>query len=235
MGAYLQDGRIILNLPSHDVSKTEAFIRANTALLSPPLVPEIRLHLAEESIPLWTKTEEELDRLGLPPPFWAFAWAGGQGLARHILDHPALVTGRSVIDIASGSGLVAIAARLAGAAAVSANDIDDIAACAIALNASANNVALAISCQDMIGGMITADVVLVGDLFYERDLAGRLLVWLQRLHAAGKTVLIGDPGRSYLPVAALEELAHYDVPVTRELEDAALKRCSVWRLRPDRL
>lgn len=235
MGACVQHGRRVLTLPDHGRHDKQAFILANTTLLTPPLVPEIRLHLAEESIALWEKTEEELERLGLPPPFWAFAWAGGQGLARYILDHPHIVAGHSVIDIASGSGLVAIAAMKAGASRVIANDIDEFAACAIALNAEANGVTISSLGDDVIGETIGADIVLVGDLFYERDVASRLLVWMQRLQGAGKTVLIGDPGRSYLPVEALEELARYDVPVTRELEDADIKRCTVWRPLPNRL
>ncbi len=235
MGACVQHGRCVLTSLDRGRHDKQAFILANTTLLTPPLVPEIRLHLAEESIALWEKTEEELERLGLPPPFWAFAWAGGQGLARYILDHPHIVAGKSVIDIASGSGLVAIAAMKAGASRVIANDIDEFAACAIALNAQANGVNISPSGDDIIGAAVGADVVLVGDLFYERDVASRLLVWLQRLQGAGKTVLIGDPGRSYLPVEALQEIARYDVPVTRELEDADIKRCTVWRPLPNRL
>lgn len=235
MGACVRHGRCVLTSPHHGRHRKQAFVLANTALLAPPLVPEIRLHLATQSIALWEKTEEELERLGLPPPFWAFAWAGGQGLARFILDHPHIVAGQNVIDIASGSGLVAIAAMKAGASTVVANDIDDFAACAMALNAEANGVTVSPLGDDVIGEAIAADVVLVGDLFYERDVASRLLAWLQQLQAIGKTVLIGDPGRSYLPIGALEEIARYDVPVTRELEDADIKRCTVWRPLPNRL
>lgn len=212
-----------------------AFVRRETRRLPVPLTPEITLHLAVESIPLWQKTEEELAEAGLPPPFWAFAWAGGQGLARYLLDHRDIVAGKSVLDIASGSGLVAIAAAKAGAAAVTADDIDPFAAAAIALNAELNGVRLAISPADLIGSAVTQDIILVGDLFYERDIARRLFTWLSALQEQGKTVLIGDPGRTYLPKDRLEQLASYDVPVTRELEDADIKRCTVWRPRPQAL
>ncbi|HLF21868.1 MAG TPA: methyltransferase [Aestuariivirga sp.] len=200
--------------------------------MAPPLVPEIRLHLAHEAVPVWQKTEEELGEIGLPPPFWAFAWAGGQALARHVLDRPELVRGRSVIDLASGSGLVAIAAIKAGAASVLAADIDGFAVAAVGLNAALNGVALEITRDDLLAAPPpSCDVVLVGDLFYEKALAGRVLAWLRQAEAAGGLVLIGDPGRSYLPKDELVKLAEYNVPVTRELEDSEIKRSAVWRLR----
>lgn len=207
-------------------------VLTETRVLPVPLVPEIVLHLAEESIPLWRKTEEDLAEVGLPPPFWAFAWAGGQALARYVLDRPALVAGRRVLDFASGSGLVAIAAMKAGAASAVAADIDAFALAAIACNADANGVALDISGDDLIGTDAGWDVVLAGDIFYERDLAARVAAWLSGLQDRGATVLIGDPGRSYLPKARMEALATYEVPVTRELEDAEIKRTAVWRLVP---
>lgn len=210
--------------------QTAAFIRANTMLLAPPLVPEVRLHLAHEALPLWEKTEEELGELGLPPPFWAFAWAGGQALARYILDDPALVSGGRVLDFASGSGLVAIAASKAGAAEVTASEIDRFALTAIAANIEANGVRVTIAEADAIGSDEGWDTVLVGDAFYEKPLAERLLGWLQALAGRGATVLVGDPGRTYLPKQRLTRLATYDVPVTRALEDAEIKRTSVWRL-----
>ena len=206
-----------------------AFIRANTALLAPPLVPEVRLHLAHEALPLWEKTEEELGKIGLPPPFWAFAWAGGQALARYVLDNPGVVAGRRVLDVASGSGLLAIAAMKAGAAAATASDIDAVALAAIALNAEANGVALA-ACGDLIGRDDGWDAVLAGDVFYEKPLAERLMPWLRRLAARGATVLAGDPGRTYFPKAEFTLCATYEVPVTRALEDAEIKRTSVWEL-----
>jgi predicted nicotinamide N-methyase len=208
------------------------FIRANTGVTAPPLVPEIRLHLAHEAVPVWQKTEEELGEIGLPPPFWAFAWAGGQALARHVLDHPQLVRGRSVIDLASGSGLVAIAAIKAGAAFVLAADIDGFAAAAAGLNAELNGVGLEITGDDLLAAPPpSCDVVLVGDLFYEMALAGRVLSWLRQAEAAGSQVLIGDPGRSYLPQDELVKLAEYNVPVTRDLEDSEIKQSAVWALR----
>ena len=207
------------------------FIAANTALLPVPLVPEIRLHLAHEAVPMWRKTEEELGEIGLPPPFWAFAWAGGQALARYVLDNPETVRGRHVLDLASGSGLVAIAARRAGAATVLAADIDGYALAAIGLNAKANAVAVSTTGDDLLAMPPPAfETVLVGDLFYERDLAARVLAWLEAARAQGSLVLIGDPGRSYLPKHRLASIAEYSVPETRELEDAETKRSAVWRL-----
>lgn len=209
-----------------------AFIRAHTRLLPVPHAPEISLHVAEEATELWQKTEEELSTIGLPPPFWAFAWAGGQALARYVLDHPQTVRGRKVLDFASGSGLVAIAAARAGAAQVIAADIDAFAAAAIGLNAAANGVAVAIRLDDLIGRDEGWETVLAGDICYERALAGQVIDWLAALAARGAQVLIGDPGRSYLPKDRLVELASYQVPVTRALEDAEIKKSSVWRLAP---
>lgn len=195
------------------------FILANTKLMPVPLVPEIRLHLAHEAVPLWQKTEEELGEMGLPPPFWAFAWAGGQALARYVLDH------------ASGSGLVGIAAMKAGAASVLAADIDQFAVEAINLNANANGVMIEATADDLLASPPPGvDVILVGDLFYEKGLAERLLAWLEMARTQGCAVLIGDPGRSYLPRESLAECASYQVPVTRDLEDAEIKRTCVWRL-----
>ncbi|MCQ1569391.1 methyltransferase [Neorhizobium galegae] len=208
------------------------FILANTELMSPPHVREIRLHLASEAHDLWKKTEEDLEKIGLPPPFWAFAWAGGQGLARYILDHPETVAGKMVLDFASGSGLVAIAARLAGAADVLAADIDPWAASAIALNAAANDVAIRSTAEDQIGKAVGADVILAGDVFYDREFAAALIPWLTRLAREGKLVLVGDPGRSYFPKDRLEQLAVYQVPVTRALEDSEMKKTTVWRFAP---
>jgi predicted nicotinamide N-methyase len=210
-----------------------AFIRANTALLSPPLVPEVILHLATEAVPLWQKTEEELGEIGLPPPFWAFAWAGGQALARYILDHPETMRGKHIVDLASGSGLVAIAAMKAGAAIALAADIDEFSAAAIALNAALNDVALTITTDDLLAlSPPDCDVILVGDLFYEQSLAARLLEWLRLAQQRGTQVMIGDPGRAYLPKQHLTQIAIYPVPVTRDLEDAEIKQGAVWSLAP---
>ena len=208
----------------------EAFIRAHTRLLPVPYAPELALHVAEEATELWQKTEDELAVIGLPPPFWAFAWAGGQALARYLLDHPEIVAGRRMLDFASGSGLVAIAAAKAGAGPVEACDIDAFAAAAIAINATANTVVVTPRCEDLIGRDEGWDVVCAGDVCYEREMAERVIGWLSGLSARGATVLIGDPGRSYLPRERLEALATYEVPVTRALEDAEIKRSSVWRL-----
>lgn len=206
------------------------FILANTRLMPVPLVPELKLHLAHEAVPLWQKTEEELGQMGLPPPFWAFAWAGGQALARHVLDNPHLVGGKSVLDLASGSGLVGIAAMKAGAVSVLAADIDLFAVEAISLNANANGVMLETSADDLLASAPPdVDVILVGDLFYEKGLAERLLAWLEMARTQGCAVLIGDPGRSYLPREKLVAAASYRVPVTRDLEDAEIKNTSVWR------
>ena len=212
-----------------------AFIRANTKLRPVPLVPEIAIHIADESVPIWQKTEEELGEMGLPPPFWAFAWAGGQALARYVLDHAACVAGKTVLDLASGSGLVGIAAMKAGARTVTAADIDVFSLAAIGLNATANGVQLNACRDDLLASPTDErwDVILAGDIFYERETAERAFAFLSRQTARGTTVLIGDPGRSYLPKDKLTKLAEHSVPVTRELEDAEIKRTAVWTIRND--
>lgn len=208
-----------------------AFILENTRLQAPPHTPELQLHLADEITPIWTLTEEALAGIGLPPPFWAFAWAGGQALARYVLDHPEVVAGKRVIDFASGSGLVAIAAMKAGAASVLAADIDVFCEAAIGVNAAANGVEVAFTEIDLLDAPPPpADVLLAGDICYERPMAEAVMAWLGLGRAAGATVLIGDPGRTYFPKAGLEKLAEYQVPTTRELEDMAVKRTSVWTL-----
>jgi len=208
-----------------------AFILAQTRLRPVPHAPEIVLHVADEATALWSRTEEELGAIGLPPPFWAFAWAGGQALARYVLDHPGTVAGRRVLDFAAGSGLVAIAAAKAGAARIEACDVDPFAIEAIALNAARNGVAVEPHLADLVGADAGWDVVLAGDICYQQELAERATAWLFALHRRGATVLVGDPGRSYLPADRLEALAAYAVPVTRALEDAEIKRTSVWRFR----
>ena len=205
------------------------FILDNTSVMVPPHVPEIRLYLADEAHDLWLKTEDELEAIGLPPPFWAFAWAGGQGLARYVLDHPECVAGKRVVDLASGSGLVAIAAVLAGARDVTAVDIDPWTSAAIELNSRLNNVSLQISSADIIGSAIDADMLLAGDVFYDKAFTERLIPWFASLTHAGIAVLVGDPGRSYCPREQMIALATYEVPVTRALEDAEVKRTTVWR------
>ncbi|MEA1843297.1 MULTISPECIES: class I SAM-dependent methyltransferase [Agrobacterium] len=207
----------------------ERFILDNTGIMHPPHVPELRLHLATEAHELWLKTEEELEEIGLPPPFWAFAWAGGQGLARYILDHPESVSGKRVLDFASGSGLVAIAAVKAGAAAVVAADIDPWTETAIRLNAALNGVAIDFTGRNLVGTPVEADVLLAGDVFYDRAFADLLVAWFLELADRGVTVLVGDPGRAYLPKQRLYAEATYQVPVTRALEDSEVKKTTVWR------
>lgn len=208
-----------------------AFIRDNTALMAPPLVPEVRLHLATEVVPLWRKTEDEIAEQGVPPPYWAFAWAGGQALARYVLDHPKIVRGKSVLDFGSGSGLVAIAAAKAGASHVLAAEIDAFAEAAIQLNAEANGATLATTREDLIGSTGRWETILAGDMCYERPLAERLLIWLAERARGGTTVLLGDPGRSYFPASGVEKLATYRVETTRELEDREVRETSVYALR----
>ena len=214
------------------IADPESFIRANTRLRPVPLVPEIAIFVADEAVPLWQKTEEQLNEAGLPPPFWAFAWAGGQALARHVLDHPNFVRGRTVLDLASGSGLVGIAAMKAGASAVTVADIDRFAIAAGAINAAENKVVMTSYQDDLLGDDRGEawDTILAGDIFYERDTAERALAFLSRHAERGARILIGDPGRSYLPKDKLVHVAEYRVPVTRELEDAEIKRTSVWTL-----
>ena len=214
-----------------NLASRRAFILANTRLQAPPHTPELRLYLADEVTPIWRLTEEELGELGLPPPFWAFAWAGGQALARYLLDHPAEVAGKRVVDFASGSGLVAIAAMKAGAAEVLAADIDPFCAAAVALNAEVNAVAVGFTGANLLDAAPqAADLILAADICYEQPLAGRVMAWLADARAAGTRVLVGDPGRSYFPKSGLIHLAEYRVPTTRELEDAEIKRTSVWAL-----
>ncbi|MFN3352825.1 MAG: class I SAM-dependent methyltransferase [Brevundimonas sp.] len=213
------------------ISDPRGFILANTRLTPVPHAPEIRLWLADEITPLWSLTEEELGEMGLPPPFWAFAWAGGQALARWVLDHPEEVAGRTVVDLATGSGLVAVAAMKAGAASVLAADIDAFCGPAVALNAQANGVEVRFTDTDLLDvAPPEAEVILAGDVFYERPMAERVLAWLTAARRRGARVLVGDPGRSYFPKAGLTMLGEYTVPTTRELEDQEVKRTRVWAL-----
>jgi predicted nicotinamide N-methyase len=219
------------------------FVTDNTAPSSPPLVPELRLHLAGEVTPLWQATEASMEREGLPPPYWAFAWPGGQAVARWVLDHPEEVRGRSVLDFASGSGLVAVACAFAGARRVLANEIDPFAVEAIRLNAALNGVAgvggaggaggVEIAAEDLIGRPLPdVDVILAGDVCYERPMAERATAWFRELAHRGCTVVLGDPGRAYLPKDGLEPLARYPVPTTLDLEDRELRETTVWRMLP---
>ncbi len=209
------------------------FVRRNTAVTAPPLVSEIRLHLATEVTPIWQATEEILARSGVPPPFWAFAWAGGQALARYLLDRPGIVAGRAVLDFGSGSGLVAIAAAKAGARRVSAAEIDHFAAAAIALNAGLNRVSLDLVGADIVGSSeLDWEIVTAGDVCYEREMAERVVPWLRGIARHGTLVLLGDPGRTYLPTSGLVERARYLVPTSRELEDRDSRETVVWEVLP---
>ena len=213
------------------ITDPTAFILANTRLQTVPHAPEVTLWLADEVTPIWRLTEEELGELGLPPPFWAFAWAGGQGLARWLLDNPREVAGKRVLDFATGSGLVGVAAMKAGAASVLCADIDPYCAAAVALNADANAVRLDFTDVDLLD--LTppdVEVICAGDVFYEKPMAERVLTWLTSAADRGVRVLVGDPLRTYFPRSGLDLLAEYEVPTTRELEDSAVKRTRVWAL-----
>lgn len=209
------------------------FVCRNTAVCAPPLVPEVRLHLATEVTPLWQATEESLARGAIPPPFWAFAWPGGQALARYLLDHPEEVAGRCVLDFGAGSGLVAIAAAKAGATAVLAAEIDPFAVAAIAANAALNQVIVEVAAADPIG---TVDplwqVVTAGDICYEQPMSDRAVGWLRMLAGQGRLVLLGDPGRAYVPASGLHERARFRVPTSREIEDSEIRDGIVWQVLP---
>ena len=212
-----------------------AFILANTAIHSVPHAPAIRLHVADEAMALWQRTEEQLEAEGLAPPFWAFAWAGGQGLARWALDRPDEVANARVVDFASGSGLVAIAAMLAGARRARAYDIDPMAHAAIALNAALNGVGVEIGKGSAIGRSRAAlgdpDLVLVGDVHYDRPFADAVTPWLEALAGEGVRVLVGDPGRSYFPRdRGWREIARYRVPTMRALEDSEIRSVGVFEV-----
>ncbi|MEO3774210.1 50S ribosomal protein L11 methyltransferase [Micromonospora sp. B9E7] len=198
-------------------------------LVPTPFVPEVRLHLAEDAIVWWARMEATAGH-ALPAPYWASVWAGGQALARHVLDHPELAAGRRVLDLAAGSGLVAIAAALAGATQVIANDIDPYAVAAVTLNARANQVAVDAVGDDLLDSIdAEADLVVAGDVFYDRAMADRMLPFLERIAAAGAEVLVGDPGRGHLPADRLTVLADYPVPTTEPSVDSSLRRVQVLR------
>ncbi|WP_028467518.1 class I SAM-dependent methyltransferase [Nisaea denitrificans] len=218
---------------------TTDFILRNTEAISPPLIPELTLHLATEATQLWQATETELEQIGLPPPYWAFPWAGGQAVARYVIDNAPLVAGKRILDVGSGSGMVGLAALWASAAAVIANDTDPVAATAIALNAETNGLqaGLTIAIRDMLDEPVMADdggplydTVLAGDICYERSMSDRMQAWLQRHADVGALVLVGDPGRTYQPIGGIALCAHYDVPVSLEIEDSELRKTAVWRL-----
>ena len=214
-----------------DTLDVAAFVRAQTAITAPPLVPEIRLHLATQITPLWEATEATLAAANVPPPYWAFAWPGGQALSRYVLDNPATVRGLRVLDFAAGCGLGAIAAAKAGAAHVVASDIDTIAIRVMMLNAALNDVAFETTAADLSRDASAPwDVIIAGDVCYERPMAEAILPWLRGLAHKGVAVLMADPGRAYLPASGLEEIARYDVPTSLELEDRTLRTTRVLRL-----
>ncbi len=207
------------------------FIREETRIRTVPHAEEISLHVADEAMGLWQKTEDELGELGLDPPFWAFAWAGGQGLARYILDHPELVKGKRVVDFACGSGLVGIATMLAGAKSCHAVDIDPFAVTAAGLNAELNNVSMTFEEGDITSlPAPEADIVFCGDVFYDQKMANRILKFLDTLLDKGLEVYVGDPGRTYLPHERLDELETYKVTVVGRLEDNDIKCTRVYRV-----
>lgn len=217
---------------SDTTAKLVDFVIANTEITTAALVPEIRLHLASEVVPIWYATEEALAQAGVPPPYWAFCWPGSQALARFLLDRPDKVAGRRVLDLASGCGIAAIAATHVGARTI-ANDIDPIALAAITLNCGLNGVEVALDGSDLLstdGG--AWDLVLAGDVCYERPFAERAIAWLRRQAAGGARVLLADPGRAYLPSGGLEQLADYVVPTSLDLEDRTARECTVWRVLP---
>ena len=214
-------------------ARDRAFVRAHTTLRRTPLLPEVALWLADEVVPLWEATEHELGGNDTDPPFWAFAWAGGQAVARYVLDHPAAVAGRTVLDLASGGGVCAVAAALAGAARVEAADIGPFAGAATVLNAESNGVRVAVTGRDLLRDPPPAvDVVLAGDVCYERRMAARMLDWLATAHRQGSRVLLGDPGRAYLPGDGLVRLGVYDVTTLTDLESSAVRRTGVFGLTP---
>ena len=210
------------------------FIRANTVLEAPSMVPELRLHLATEITPIWRASEVDLERMGVPPPYWAFCWPGGQAVARHILDHPELVRGKRVLDFAAGSGIATLAAMKAGASLAVGNDIDAYAVAAMRLNAETNGLSIAIDSRDLLANEAEHgfEVVLAGDVCYERPLAEQVFGWLQAHARNGALVLLGDPGRSYLPTQGLAEIARYDIPTSLQLENHGMKETIVWRVLP---
>lgn len=209
---------------------SESFIRANTVLAHAPLVPEIMLYLATEITPIWQASEAWLRRANVEPPFWAFAWPGGQALARRVLDRPEMVRGRRVLDFAAGCGIAAIACAMAAAASVEAAEIDAIAAAASLANAAANGVAIRVLEGDLVGQPCRWDLILCGDVCYEAPMTQHIMPWLRRM-AASCEVLVADPGRAYLP-AGLVPIGEYAVPTSLELEDRTTRITKLYRLGP---
>ncbi|MBV8394255.1 MAG: methyltransferase [Alphaproteobacteria bacterium] len=213
----------------------EGFIRANTALETPAMVPEFKLWLATEYVPIWQATEAWLEEQNVDPPYWAFCWPGGQAIARYLLDHADEIRGKRVIDFAAGSGVSAMAAKRAGAISVIANDIDTLSLVAARLNAQANGLDVEVSSEDWLAGADgkpEADVVIAGDVCYEREMSQRALAWLRSHANAGRLVLLGDPGRNYFSAQGLEERARYEIPTSLQLENRGMRETVVWRVLP---
>lgn len=214
------------------MTDADAFIRANTTIAEAPLLPGIRLYLATEITPIWQASENFLTRHGMEPPFWAFAWPGGQALSRAVRDAPDLVRGRRVLDFAAGCGIAAIVAAQMGAALVEAAEIDPLAVAAIGMNAALNGVSVVALGEDVVGSPCRWDVILAGDVCYEAPMTAHILPWLRSMAAAGATVLIADPGRAYLPREGMETLSTHAVPTSLELEDRAERMVTIARLLP---
>ena len=213
----------------------ENFIRTNTALEAPAMVPEFRLWLASEYVPIWQATEAWLEEQNVDPPYWAFCWPGGQAIARYLLDNPSLVAGKRVIDFAAGSGVSSMAAARCGAASGVANDIDRLSLIAASLNASANGLSIETSSEDWLAGVAghpEADVVIAGDVCYEREMSVQALAWLRSHAEKGRLVLLGDPGRNYFSAQGLEELGRYEIPTSLQLENRGMRETVVWRVLP---
>ncbi|WP_203071995.1 class I SAM-dependent methyltransferase [Falsiroseomonas ponticola] len=210
----------------------EAFIRAHTGVARAPLVPEVALHLATEITPIWQASEDWLRQTGIEPPFWAFAWPGGQALARAVLDRPEAIAGRRVLDFAAGCGIAAIAAAQAGAASVEAAEIDPLAIAACRVNAALNGVELLLPEDDVVGAACRWDIILAGDVCYEAPMTAHILPWLRAMAAAGAEVWLADPGRAYLPREGLSPLGSFRVPTSLELEDRTERIVTIARLLP---
>jgi len=213
----------------------EGFIRRNTALEAPVMVPEFRLWLATEYVPIWQATEAWMEEQNIDPPYWAFCWPGGQAIARYLLDNAELVRGKRVIDFAAGSGISSMAAARAGARSIVANDIDALSLVAARLNAAANGLSIATSCEDWLAGTAgepESDIVIAGDVCYERQMSEQALAWLRGHADRGRLVLLGDPGRNYFTAQGLEERARYDIPTSLQLENRGMRETVVWRVLP---
>ncbi|WP_417812096.1 class I SAM-dependent methyltransferase [Thalassospira alkalitolerans] len=224
-------------VPEVDDPRFADLIDVYTVPARVPLAPEIEMYLATHITPLWQATEDILGVLDIPPPYWAFAWPGGQAITRYILDHPELVRGKKVLDFACGGGMQAIACVMAGADSILANDIDPVAITATRLNATRNDVEFDTTTENFVGTQSTTrrwDVIFAGDVCYQQDMADAVLQWLMNEARLGARVILADPGRTYAPTHNIDELETYDVPVDIAVEDTDIKSTRVWQLLPDR-